>query len=123
VNEPEIRMNRKLTSQLLRRNELFIYFTDGRGEKNFDNSDSISSKTRWDGDKLIVSGAAPVQGARTKLERIWSQTWNLSADGQQLVQTVVSRYSSNGSDAGVLPSRSEKKHIYLRAPLAGNVKQ
>ena len=33
----------------------FIYFTDGRGEVNKpDDSDSIESKTKWDGNKILI---------------------------------------------------------------------
>jgi hypothetical protein len=50
-SDPEIKISRKLASQLLRRQEVLKYYSDGRGETNVDNSNTISTKTKWDGKK------------------------------------------------------------------------
>lgn len=87
-NDPELRIIRKLAKKKKQWSQEVSYYTDGRGEKNssFAQSETVESKTSWQGNTLITLGTAsqPIAG-----DEIISDTldkWDLSADGATLIQ-------------------------------------
>ena len=83
-SEPEIKIIRKSESVSIQT----VFYTDGRGEtyKSPGSSMSMQSKTKWDGDKLVihfVGGGIAFTGARN-LNVV--EEWKLSKDGQDADQ-------------------------------------
>lgn len=106
----------------------FIYYTDGRGEKNQttlalttspnpskapDQTSVTESKTVWRGDKIETRSRinGSVAGFSLNFERI--EEWKLSEDGQTL--THKSRVEHRGGTAAFVPATPpETKLVYRR---------
>jgi hypothetical protein len=85
--ELKITRNASLNGQT--RNQNLTYFTDGRGETNPNllTNEPMSSKTKWEGAKLISRSASSMSfnGQSINLEAIEKR--ELSADGKTLIIT------------------------------------
>ena len=87
-NDPEIRITRKFESFSIPT----VYYTDGRGEtfKSPANPIAVQSKTKWDGDKLVIhyvgGGSVGFTGARN-VNII--EEWKVSKDGQTLTKKII----------------------------------
>jgi hypothetical protein len=92
--EPEVKIVRNATMGGQSRNHNLNYFTDGRGESNPNilSNESMRSKTRWEGAKLIsrASSSVSFNGQSMNLEAIEKR--ELSADGKLL--TITNTISS-----------------------------
>jgi hypothetical protein len=110
----------------------FVYYTDGRGETNpatmllstGTNTNSqdldkqvISSKTRWNGNKLVTRSILRNSVAGHMLEFEVVDEWKLSDDGQTLVETSRTVFRPGMSDSAFIPANiPELKKIYRRVP-------
>jgi hypothetical protein len=92
--EPEVKIVRNATMGGQSRNQNLNYFTDGRGESNPNilSNEAMSSKTRWEGARLISrsSSSMSFNGQSINLEAIEKR--GLSADGRIL--TITNTISS-----------------------------
>jgi hypothetical protein len=97
-----------------RETKQYAYYTDGRGESNpmAYGGGRFETRTKWDGRKVLTHAS---YGPGTE----FTQTWELSADGQTLTHTTVSAGSHGfnpGGISGVEQSYSNKvKLVYRRA--------
>ena len=118
-NDPEIKFTSKLGSLSIP----VVHYTDGRGEtfKSQRTGGSIQSKTKWDGDKLVIhyvgGGIVGLTGARN-VNVI--EEWKLSKDGQTLTKKIILIPPRNAPDrvnaVPVTQSNQEYKKVYNRAP-------
>ena len=117
-NELEIKITRKLDRVSIPA----IFYTDGRGEtyKSPGSSMGMQSKTKWDGDKLVihfVGGGIGFTGARN-LNVV--EEWKLSKDGQTLNKKIIVIPLRNAPDrvnaVPVTQSNQEYRKVYNRAP-------
>jgi hypothetical protein len=90
--DPELKITRKIVKKKKERSQKIVYYTDSREEKNpsFNERATVQSKTHWQSDILITKGivSTPIFG-----DVILSDTtdkWELSADGNSLIQTSSS---------------------------------
>jgi hypothetical protein len=92
--EPELKINRSANMNGQSRNHNLNYFTDGRGESNPNilTNESLGSKTKWEGLKLISrsSSSMSFNGQSITLEALEKR--ELSADGKTL--TITNTISS-----------------------------
>jgi hypothetical protein len=92
--EPELKINRSANMNGQSRNHNLTYFTDGRGENNPNilSNESMGSKTKWEGTKLISRSSSSISfnGQSMTLEAIEKR--ELSADGKTL--TITNTISS-----------------------------
>jgi hypothetical protein len=117
-NDPEIRMVRQFNSVPAP----FVVFSDERGEsyKSPVTGVSIKSKTKWDGDKLVIhylGGSLTVFGMRD-INVI--EEFKLAKDGNTLTKKIIvipPRNAPNRVNAvPVSQSNLEFKKVYNRAP-------
>src|SRR6185369_13932544 len=118
-HDPEIKTARKFESFSIPT----VYYTDGRGEtfKSQTSGAAIQSKTKWDGDKLVIhyvgGGIVGFAGARN-VNVI--EEWKLSKDGQTLTKKIIVIPPRNAPDrvnaVPVTQSNQEYKKVYNRAP-------
>ena len=118
-NDPEIKFTVKLGSLSIP----VVHYTDGRGEtfKSQRSGGSIQSKTKWDGDKLVIhyvgGGIVGFTGARN-VNVI--EEWKLSKDGQTLTKKIIVIPPRDAPDrvnaVPVTQSNQEYKKVYNRAP-------
>jgi hypothetical protein len=88
-HEPELKITRNASLNGQARNHNLTYFTDGRGETNPNiiTNEQMTSKTRWEGAKLISRSASVVSfnGQSVNMEAIEKR--ELSTDGKTLTIT------------------------------------
>lgn len=134
--EPEIKVTR--TFALLdgeERTAEFVYYTDGRGEKNeIVGRDRVSlggtaaSESKWKGARLVIRGTEHVKAFGDVTRVDFTEKWELSADGNTLTQTReydALRNPTSAPDASSVPRSSgdlvvmvpsNSKRVYNRAP-------
>lgn len=91
-NDPEIVVTRTYTYEGSENRQELHYFSDQRGETNptIVEGQTVNSKTKWAGDKLVSRSSGRTEYAPTvsvKYDRV--DEWKLSKDGQTLVQTTT----------------------------------
>src|SRR6476620_8410728 len=86
-HDPEIRITRKFESFSIPT----VYYTDGRGEtfKSPANPIAVQSKTKWDGDKLVIHYVGGGLGATGVRNINLVEEWKLSKDGQTLTKKIL----------------------------------
>ncbi|HKQ52945.1 MAG TPA: hypothetical protein VJT74_11285, partial [Pyrinomonadaceae bacterium] len=104
------------------------FFTDERGEENEiflveggkpRKVGQAETKTRWKGKRLVVKGKDQFRLGGQVLERAFTDTWELSADGETLTQTTESYDTRRPARIGVV-NRKEMmgspvvKRVYKR---------
>jgi hypothetical protein len=117
-NEPEIRITHRLDSFSF----LAVYFSDQRGEtfKSPAGGPGIQSKTKWDGDKLVIHYVGGgIMGFAVRNVNVVEE-WKLSKDGQSLTKKIIVIPPRNAPDrvnaVPVTESNQEYKKVYNRAP-------
>ena len=90
-HEPKITITRKLIKKKRERVQELVYYTDERGESNptFTGKGKIESKTRWDGTRVVVNGSMLASIGGDIIGQEITEQWEISADGNSLVQTVT----------------------------------
>jgi hypothetical protein len=94
--EPEIKMVRKYGSTSV----TVQYFTDGREVSHKDTlgTQTIKSKTKWDGDKLVSRIVSRRMIASRFIDMDIVEEWKLSKDGKTLTKKVVIIAPKNAPD-------------------------
>jgi hypothetical protein len=114
--DPEIRVTRKLTWKGDERVQQLTYYSDGRGETNpsLVTMDEAKSKTRWSGNKLVLSYSfsAGSAGRRAIILDV-TEEWKLSADGKTLTQTQ--RTSQDLSNLPGVGATGIPRSIFIQA--------
>ena len=115
--EPEIRMIRQYGSFSLP----LIVFSDERGEtyKSPVSGMSGKSKTKWDGDKLVIHYiGGGISGTAVRSVNVIEE-WKLSKDGQTLTKKITLVFPRNAPDrvnaVPVSQPNLEYKKVYNRA--------
>jgi hypothetical protein len=87
-HDPELRIIRQIAKKKKQWFQEVIYYTDGRGEKNFsfNKNETVQSKTYWEGNILVTKGAASMLMAGDEIISDTSDKWELSTDGKALIQ-------------------------------------
>jgi hypothetical protein len=108
--------------------ENFIYYTDGRGEKNQSTSvlstssrpangpktgDLTESKTRWEGNKIEIRSTLRANVVGQSLEFDLIDEWKLSDDGQTLTHTNRTIYRG-GASTFMPAGRADSKWVYRK---------
>jgi hypothetical protein len=117
-NDPEVKISHKFESFSF----TTVYFSDGRGEtvKGPSGGITIQSRTKWDGDKLVIHyvGGGLLGTAVRNVNVI--EEWKLSKDGQSLTKKIIVIPPRNAPDrvngVPVAQSNQEYKRVYNRAP-------
>lgn len=139
--EPEIKVTRTfVASDGVTRTVDLVYYTDGRGEKNaIVGRDRVSlggereSETKWKGARLFIRGTEHLQAFGDVTDVNFTESWEMSADGNTLTQTVeydLTPYThsvngdplpttarprrTGGDSVTMLPT--DFKRVYNRAP-------
>ncbi len=99
-HDPKLEIVRKIAKKKKLRTQDLIYYTDRRGETNpsFNQSETVQSKTYWEGNILITKGTASMPIAGDLIISDTSERWELSADGRTLTQ--ISSYKDFRSKFG-----------------------
>lgn len=90
--DPELKITRKLVKKKKERSQEVIYYTDGRGEKNssFNEKETVQSKTYWKSNILVTKGTVSTPAFGDVIMSDTTDKWELSADGNTLIQTSSS---------------------------------
>jgi hypothetical protein len=122
-NDPEIKMIRRAATNGAQRIDELIYYSDGRGEINSTgpNKDAGKTKTKWEGNKLVIKSAAGMvlsDGTRPGIDFSRTEKWQLKDD--LLIWTTS--FAVNGSadlrnTPGLSgPRRDDIKRVFRRSP-------
>ncbi|HEX5708464.1 MAG TPA: hypothetical protein VFX96_14270 [Pyrinomonadaceae bacterium] len=132
--EPEIKISRVNERDGAETARESVYYTDGRGETNpapaitttpdgEQRLEDVKSKTKWDGEKLVVRSTMRVRAAGAFLNVTMVEEWKLAPDGQTLTQRTTIKFEPTGGlvrpgEPGhtiVRSSPQEAKRTYRRA--------
>ena len=102
-HEPEIKVTRRLVSDAEDETEISVYYTDGRGELNVSNGSPMKSITQWNDQNLtfLISNTSKVDGDTFKFQK--SMKWEMSSDGDSLIEVTESRMSASAGFIGSQP--------------------
>jgi hypothetical protein len=102
-HEPEIKVTRRVVSEAEDETEISVYYTDGRGEINVSNGTPMKSITKWKDQNLtfIISNTSKVDGDTFKFQK--SMKWEMSSDGNSLIEAAESRMSASAGFVGSKP--------------------
>lgn len=124
-DEPEIKFT--YSTKLGEKREV-VYYTDGRGEENAQpvtitlvgrgdepkEKPRIKSKTKWDGDKLVMSALfSQVVAGHLFITEVVKE-WKLSKDGNILTETLRSRNPNAMMRSGGPAMANEYTRVYRR---------
>jgi hypothetical protein len=89
-HDPELKVTRTLSLNGQQETKEFTYYADERGETNPASigGGEVKSKTKWDGDKVLVHSKITRQGQRGDFEIDTTEKWQVSSDGKTLTQTI-----------------------------------
>jgi hypothetical protein len=119
-NDPEIRMVRRFSSAGGAFEVPLVYYSDQRGQDYKDpaTGQSLKSKTKWDGDKLVRRSVVRriIMGRIVDVDMI--EEWKLSKDGQTLTRKMIYVFPRNAPDrvnaVPVAQPTLEIKKVYNR---------
>ena len=111
---PELKVTRKWAKKKKEQTRELVYYTDGRGEKNsnFNKNEIVTSKTNWDGNILTIKGTSSLMILNNVMTSDITEKWELSADGQtllQIIKTDAPRYAFPGVNLGSVGPRTSRK--------------
>lgn len=104
-----IKIVRTLTTAGRKETSPFIYYSDGRGEKNPDvgfltsagggSAVEVKSETKWKKQKLLVRGSFRQRIAAGRFQDVDQvEEWELAADGKTLTQLTTRRFEDRAFD-------------------------
>ena len=129
--DPEFRYTSLIeTNGQTKTGQEFVYYTDGRGEKNVaisfitsqqspsskqDLTGQTESKTKWHGNAIVTTAVLRINVAGYTLDFNMVDEWKISADGQTLTQTTKLVYlGGTGQGTFVPANRPDTKKVYNR---------
>jgi hypothetical protein len=131
-HDPEFRITRMIGSNGQLSAHDFVYYSDGRGEKNptlvflstrndtnpqSHDKDATKSKTTWSGTKLVTRSTVRSLIGGQVLEFEIIDEWKLFSDGKTLTQTSRTVFRQDNSGAIFVPAnRPDMKRVYNRVP-------
>ena len=105
-----------------------IYYTDGRGEENapvmtmsVEGRDApkeqamIKSKTKWEGDKLVMRASSRYYVAGHFINFEIAKEWKLSKDGSKLTETTRTKNTGAMMRSGEPAMANEDTRVYHRS--------
>jgi hypothetical protein len=109
-HDPEIKVTRRVTSVAQDETEIYIYYSDGRGETNLRGGRRVKSDTKWkDNDLVITVRKSSGSGANLVDFTEWTK-WQIAKDGGSLSEIIQWR-----SGTGMGGSTSDPKTlVYTR---------
>lgn len=110
--DPEIKVTRRQVSEAQDETEVFVYYTDGRGETNTQAGRPMKSVTKWKGQTLVFALSTKSKIGGDTFEFSQTIKWQIGKDGESLVEVSQSVMSASGG--AVIPPPSSTL-IYARS--------
>ena len=110
--EPEIKVTRRQISEAQDESEVFVYYTDGRGETNTQAGRAVKSVTKWKDQTLVFALSSKSKIGGDTFEFSQTIKWQIGKDGASLVEVSQSRMSASGG--AVIPPPSSTL-VYARS--------
>jgi hypothetical protein len=113
-DDPQIKFTRIVKTKLYSREQVLVYYTDGRGEENIDNGGVIKSSTKYDSRSVVIRASSMVRVAGDRIDIVRMDKWQLSKDGKSLKHTVEVRRTSSNATASIQPAYSQINQRFNR---------
>jgi hypothetical protein len=110
--DPEIKVTRREVSETKDESEVFVYYTDGRGETNTESGRAVKSVTKWKDQTLVFTISKKSKIGQDRFEFRETIKWQIGKDGQSLVEVTESKISASAGTAFPPPPRTL---IYARS--------
>lgn len=110
--EPEIKVTRREVTETKDESEVFVYYTDGRGETNNEAGVPVKSVTKWKDQTLVFSLSSKSEIGSDKFELNQTIKWQIGKDGESLVEVSQSRMAAS---AGFVIPPAPSTLVYARS--------
>jgi hypothetical protein len=108
--EPELKLTRREISETQDESEVFLYYTDGRGETNIQNGRPVKSVTKWKDQTLVFAVSSKSKVGETTFRFNDTIKWQIDKD-ERLVEVTQSRMDAS---QGVVIPPGPSTLIYAR---------
>jgi hypothetical protein len=110
--EPEIKVTRREVTETQDESEVFVHYTDGRGETNMVGNRPVKSVTKWKEKTLVFALSSKSKIAGDTVEIRQTVKLQFAEDGDRLVEV---RQASGSSSGGVLIPPGPRTLIFARS--------